>query len=85
MKENHKQQERSIKRWNDYVKRTSNYQHLINCKKQQDKSIESSRAKPQYRDQAKKVPATFHETLLKQLQTTVPICSQLVNPLFLID
>nr|CAB3227189.1 uncharacterized protein C7orf63 [Phallusia mammillata] len=70
VKENHKQREKSIESWNDYVKRTSNYRHLVNCKKQQDKSIESSRAKPRYKDQAKKLAAMFHETLLKKLHTT---------------
>lgn len=71
MKENHKQQEKSFARWNDYVKRTSDHRHLVASKKKQDKSIESSRAKPKYREHPKQKDVTFHETLSKSLNTLV--------------
>ena len=56
--------------WQDYIKRTSDYNYLVSCKKQQDKSIESSRAKPRYREMWQVNP-TAHETLQKNLNSTV--------------
>lgn len=69
VKEQHKQKEWELASWKNYIKRTSDHSFLVSCKRQQDKSIESSRAKPRYREA--QPAATSHETLIKNLNTTV--------------
>nr|XP_002126046.2 cilia- and flagella-associated protein 69 isoform X2 [Ciona intestinalis]XP_018667628.1 cilia- and flagella-associated protein 69 isoform X2 [Ciona intestinalis] len=70
VKENHKQQKNTISRWEDFVKRTSDHNHLVDCKNQQQKSIESSKTKPRQGNTTKKLSTTFHDTTSKNLNTT---------------
>lgn len=69
VKENFKQRENSIRRWSDYVKRTSDHSYLQMSKKKQDKSIESSRIKPRYRDE-RFAGTTKHSTKIENINTT---------------
>uniref|UniRef100_H2YEQ4 Uncharacterized protein n=1 Tax=Ciona savignyi TaxID=51511 RepID=H2YEQ4_CIOSA len=70
VKENHKQRKNTIARWEDFVKRTSNHSHLVSCKNQQQKSIDSSKTKPRQADVHKKLGSTYHGTVSKALNTT---------------
>nr|XP_039253375.1 cilia- and flagella-associated protein 69-like [Styela clava] len=69
IKENFKQKESSIQRWSDYIKRTSDHDYLVMSKKKLDKSIESSRAKPRYRDDLT-TSSVKHTTHITDLNTT---------------
>ncbi|XP_030849365.1 cilia- and flagella-associated protein 69 [Strongylocentrotus purpuratus] len=64
IKENHKQREKSIKKWDDFVARTSNYAILKNSKGRQDVAIDDSRAKQIDNEHS------FHDIDLPSLQTT---------------
>lgn len=72
LKEINRQFENEKVRWSDHVMRTSNYRHLCASKRQQLKSIESSRTKPHFnRKQVKASSSTeFHDTMPKKLHTT---------------
>ncbi|XP_072179845.1 cilia- and flagella-associated protein 69-like [Diadema setosum] len=64
IKENHRQREKSIKKWNDFVARTSNYAILKSSKGRQDIAIDQSRAKQMDTEHS------FHDVDLPSLQTT---------------
>lgn len=65
IKENHKQAEGTIEKWQDYVDRTSNYEVLKSAKKLQEMSIEKSRL-----GNTDRQLGSFHDTDLTNLQTT---------------
>ncbi|XP_072017652.1 cilia- and flagella-associated protein 69-like isoform X2 [Amphiura filiformis] len=65
IRENHRQKEKSLKKWDDYVARTSNYNLLKEVKSSQDQAIEDSRLEADYIESG-----TFHGTELSNLQTT---------------
>ncbi|XP_071803414.1 cilia- and flagella-associated protein 69-like [Asterias amurensis] len=65
IRENHRQKEKSIKRWNTYIARTSNYSMLKAAKTSQDLSITASRIQTEFLESD-----TFHKTDLAELQTT---------------
>ncbi|XP_022085503.1 cilia- and flagella-associated protein 69-like [Acanthaster planci] len=65
IRENHRQKEKAIKRWNNYVARTSNYSLLKAAKTDQDLSINASRVQTDFLDSD-----TYHSTDLANLQTT---------------
>uniref|UniRef100_Q8BH53-3 Isoform 3 of Cilia- and flagella-associated protein 69 n=1 Tax=Mus musculus TaxID=10090 RepID=Q8BH53-3 len=62
----HKQREQANKSWENFLARTSNAKTLKKAKKLQEKAIESSR----YTERPQN--ATFHQTVIKGLNTTVP-------------
>ncbi|XP_031441920.1 cilia- and flagella-associated protein 69 [Clupea harengus] len=66
MRSNHKQQELTAKSWEHFVAKTSDYKILKECKKHQEKSIESSRLKAKGRDSG----TLYHHTHIPGLQTT---------------
>uniref|UniRef100_A0A6J0SWZ9 Cilia- and flagella-associated protein 69 isoform X1 n=1 Tax=Pogona vitticeps TaxID=103695 RepID=A0A6J0SWZ9_9SAUR len=61
----HKQKEMVSKSWENFLARTSNYEALRKAKRLQERSIENSRPK------VKQYNATFHETNIKGLNTTI--------------
>nr|XP_006825782.1 PREDICTED: uncharacterized protein C7orf63-like [Saccoglossus kowalevskii] len=65
MRENHRQKEKSIRDWHDYVARVSNYEVLKDSKRRMDSSIEASRNQTRYRELE-----LFHSTDQPNLQTT---------------
>lgn len=65
IRENHRQKEKALKDFNDFVARTSNYNLLKAAKDRQDISIDASRIQTNYKSQE-----TFHSTELPTLQTT---------------
>ncbi|XP_071812719.1 cilia- and flagella-associated protein 69-like [Apostichopus japonicus] len=66
IRENHKQAENTLEKWQDYVARTSNYELLKSAKKLQDLSIHQSREEV---DNSRE-RGSFHDTDLTNLQTT---------------
>ncbi|XP_040591768.1 cilia- and flagella-associated protein 69 isoform X3 [Mesocricetus auratus] len=62
----HKQRELANKSWENFLARTSNAKTLKKAKRLQEKAIESSK----YSERPKH--ATFHQTVIKGLNTTVP-------------
>ncbi|XP_070566690.1 cilia- and flagella-associated protein 69-like [Ptychodera flava] len=65
IRENHRQKEKSIRDWNDYIARVSNYEYLKDSKRRMDSSIENSRNQTRYRE-----VELFHATDEPNLQTT---------------
>lgn len=66
IRENHRQKEKAIGDFNDYVSRTSNFTLLKAAKDRQEISIDASRMQPKYKEQEH-----FHTTDLSNLTTTV--------------
>lgn len=66
IRENHRQKEKYLSDFADYVARTSNFQFLKAAKERQEISIDASRIQPKYRDFE-----NFHDTQLHTLQITV--------------
>ncbi|XP_028824040.1 cilia- and flagella-associated protein 69 [Denticeps clupeoides] len=64
IKSNHAQEELAARSWDHHVAKTSYYTILKDCKKQQARSIESSRPR------VKSSSAIFHSTQISGLQTT---------------
>ncbi|XP_069504466.1 cilia- and flagella-associated protein 69 [Ambystoma mexicanum] len=69
---NHKQNELTIKSWEDFLARTSNYEVLKRAKRLQEKSIESSRPKARQRN------GGMLSTRIAGLHTTIP-CGPVVT------
>lgn len=65
IRENHRQKEKAIKDFNEYVARTSNYVLLKAAKERQELSIDASRVATNYKDSD-----TFHGTDLPNLTST---------------
>ncbi|XP_077978018.1 cilia- and flagella-associated protein 69-like [Glandiceps talaboti] len=65
IRENHRQKEKAIRDWNDYIARVSNYEYLKDSKRRMDSSIENSRNQTRYRELE-----LFHSTDEPNLQTT---------------
>ncbi|KAJ1100804.1 hypothetical protein NDU88_005879 [Pleurodeles waltl] len=65
MQANHKQNELTVKSWEDFLARTSNFDVLKKAKRLQEKSIESSRPKARPRN------GVFHSTQIPGLRTTI--------------
>ncbi|XP_064647870.1 cilia- and flagella-associated protein 69-like isoform X2 [Lineus longissimus] len=65
IRENHRQQEKALTDFADYVARTSNYSLLKAAKERQELSIDASRIQARYKDLD-----TFHSTDLENLVTT---------------
>ena len=65
IRENHRQKEKAIKNFNDYVARTSNYVLLRAAKERQELSIDASRIQSNYKTQDQ-----FHPTVISNLNTT---------------
>jgi len=66
IRENHRQKEKAIADFTDYVARTSNFTILKAAKERQDISIDASRMQPKYKQQEH-----FHNLDLPNLTTTV--------------
>nr|KAG5707622.1 hypothetical protein BaRGS_031004 [Batillaria attramentaria] len=66
IRENHRQKEKTLADFADYVARTSNYSLLKAAKERQEISIGASRVQPKYRE-----ADNFHDTKLHNLKTTV--------------
>ncbi|KAL8615408.1 hypothetical protein ACOMHN_036228 [Nucella lapillus] len=66
IRENHRQKEKALADFADYVARTSNIGILKAAKERQELSVEASRVQPKYRD-----AENFHDTQLHKLRTTV--------------
>jgi len=66
IRENHRQKEKAIADFNDYVSRTSNFALLKAAKERQEISIDASRMQPKYKEQEH-----FHNVDLTHLTTTV--------------
>ncbi|XP_048085313.1 cilia- and flagella-associated protein 69-like isoform X2 [Alosa alosa] len=66
IRSNHKQQELTAKSWEHFVAKTSDHKILKECKKRQEKSIESSRPKAKGKDSG----TIYHHTHIPGLQTT---------------
>ncbi|XP_046371006.1 cilia- and flagella-associated protein 69-like [Haliotis rufescens] len=65
IRENHRQKEKALSDFSDYVARTSNYTLLKAAKERQEISIDASRVQGGYTN-----AETFHNTDLQNLQTT---------------
>ncbi|XP_052683421.1 cilia- and flagella-associated protein 69-like [Crassostrea angulata] len=72
IRENHRQKEKAMNDFTDFVARTSNFQLLKAAKKRQALSIEASLMGNKYREQE-----NFHETELKNVHATA-ICNKTV-------
>lgn len=66
IRENHRQREKALADFADYVARTSNFQFLKAAKERQEISIDASRVQPKYRG-----ANNFHDTQLHSLHVTV--------------
>ncbi|KAK7110003.1 cilia- and flagella-associated protein 69-like isoform X2 [Littorina saxatilis] len=66
IRENHRQNEKALGDFADYVGRTSNIAYLKAAKERQEISIDASRVQPKYRH-----AKNFHDTQLHSLRTTV--------------
>lgn len=66
IRENHRQKEKSLADFADFVARTSNYGVLKAAKERQEISVDASRVQPKYRG-----ADNFHDTQLHHLNTTV--------------
>ncbi|RUS81453.1 hypothetical protein EGW08_010793 [Elysia chlorotica] len=66
IRENHRQKEKAIADFTDFVSRTSNFALLKAAKDRQEISIDASRMRPKYKESE-----DFHNTDLPQLTTTV--------------
>ncbi|CAL1536351.1 unnamed protein product [Lymnaea stagnalis] len=65
MRENHRQKEKAIADFTDFVARTSNFKHLKSAKEKQEISIDASRLQPRFKSKEH-----FHETGLPNLMIT---------------
>jgi len=65
IRENHRQKEKAIKRFHEFVARTSNYMLLKAAKERQDLSVDASRVQNNYKSMD-----AFHSSELQHLMTT---------------
>ncbi|XP_064613736.1 cilia- and flagella-associated protein 69-like [Liolophura sinensis] len=65
IRENHRQKEKALNDFTEFVARTSNYTVLKAAKERQELSVEASRIQPKFRD-----TEAFHSTDIQNLQTT---------------
>ncbi|CAH1788088.1 unnamed protein product [Owenia fusiformis] len=65
IRENHRQKEKALNDFADYVARTSNYSLLRAAKERQDLSVDASRVQTEYKN-----TETYHDMAMESLQTT---------------